>query len=452
MNKVILEHAIEEWIQNYPLIEYLIDLKEILWINSKYAPFESIEKNLGIGEADVREAEDRLNRFASFIKKYFPETEDLNGIIESPLVKIPAMKEALIKSYDSNISGEMLLKMDSHLAIAGSIKARGGIYEVLKHTEDLALENNLITLEDDYALLANEENRKFFNQYTIQVGSTGNLGLSIGIMSAKIGYKVIVHMSADAQQWKKDLLRSKGVAVIEYESDYSKAVEEGRKLSDKNEKSHFVDDENSRDLFLGYSVAAKRLKEQLKDLNIKVDSEHPLFVYLPCGVGGGPGGVAYGLKLLFKDNVHCFFAEPTHSPCMLLGMYTERHDQICVQDFNIDNITIADGLAVGRPSGFVGKTLENLLSGIYTVDDNRLFSYLSSLADAENIYLEPSACAGFSGPLLINSKEGHNYLQNHNLNDKMSNSTHIIWATGGSLVPKSVMDYYYKKGLQRSIP
>ena len=40
-----------------------------------------------------------------------------------------------------------------------------------------------------------------------------------------------------------------------------------------------------------------------------------------------------------------------------------------VQDFGIDNITDADGLAVGRASGFVGKTLENLISGSYTVKD-----------------------------------------------------------------------------------
>lgn len=163
-------------------------------------------------------------------------------------------------------------------------------------------------------------------------------------------------------------------------------------------------------------------------------------------VGGGPGGVAFGLKLLFQDHVHCFFAEPTHSPCMLLGLKTGLHDQISVQDFGIDNITAADGLAVGRPSGFVGKIIEPFLSGCYTVRDQQLFIMLSELADSENIRLEPSALAGMIGPIQL-LKSGSEYLRNHKLMEKVKNGTHIIWATGGGMVPQDEMEAYYEKGL-----
>ncbi|NUC18850.1 D-serine ammonia-lyase [Bacillus mycoides] len=441
---------IEALKEKYPLVNNLIATEEVFWVNPNMEKYETAIKNSPLNEEHVKDAEERLKRFAPYIAKVFPETKETGGIIESPLVKISSMKQSLEKSYGKPILGVLLLKCDSGLPISGSIKARGGIYEVLKHAEQLALQHGMLTGKDDYSILDSDRFRDFFAKYSIAVGSTGNLGLSIGIMSAKLGFNVTVHMSADAKEWKKDLLRSKGVNVIEYEADYSKAVEEGRLQADADPSCYFVDDENSHDLFLGYAVAASRLQKQLEELEIVVDEEHPLFVYLPCGVGGGPGGVAFGLKLLYKDNVHCFFAEPTHSPCMLLGLMTGLHDKIAVQDIGIDNVTDADGLAVGRPSGFVGKTMEPFLSGNYTVSDEELYRLLKELADTENIYLEPSALAGMIGPLNV-CKAENEYLQKQQLTEKVKKGTHIVWGTGGSMVPEDVMNGYYKKGLELTL-
>ncbi|WHZ00994.1 D-serine ammonia-lyase [Neobacillus sp. YX16] len=441
---------LQTWKEHYPLLIKLISMKEILWLNPKIEKFKTGIKKSPLTQDDVKDAEERLKRFAPYIAKVFPDTKKMNGIIESPLVRIPSMKLSLEQDYQQPILGELLLKCDSHLPISGSIKARGGIYEVLKHAEELALQHQLLTIQDDYSILDSDRFRTFFSQYSIAVGSTGNLGLSIGIMSAKLGFNVTVHMSADAKQWKKDLLRSKNVNVIEYESDYSKAVEEGRLQADGDPTCYFVDDENSYDLFLGYAVAASRLKKQLEELEITIDENHPLFVYLPCGVGGGPGGIAFGLKLFYQDHVHCFFAEPTHSPCMLLGLMTGLHDKISVQDIGIDNVTDADGLAVGRPSGFVGKTIEPFLSGNYTVSDEQLYKLLKELVDTEGIHLEPSALAGMIGPIKL-CKEGTDYLLKHNLTKKMSKGTHIIWGTGGNMVPKEMMKQYYQKGLNLTL-
>ncbi|MDQ6598329.1 D-serine ammonia-lyase [Bacillus salipaludis] len=436
-------------IAQHPLLQNLIALDEVFWVNPHLETGkEGIEK-APLTQDDIRDAEERLKRFAPYIAKVFPETKPTDGIIESSLVKIPSMKQYLQQANEESIEGELWLKCDSHLPISGSIKARGGIYEVLKHAEKLAIEHGILKLEDDYSIMDSDRFRTFFSGFSIAVGSTGNLGLSIGIISAKLGFHVTVHMSADAKSWKKELLRSKNVNVIEYEADYSKAVEEGRIQAEADPNCYFVDDENSHDLFLGYAVAASRLKNQLEELAVRVDEDHPLFVYLPCGVGGGPGGVAFGLKQLFGDHVHCFFAEPTHSPCMLLGLVTGLHDKISVQDIGIDNCTDADGLAVGRPSGFVGKTIEPFLSGCYTVSDEQLYQHLKELVDQEEIRLEPSALAGMAGPVQL-FKNGSGYITKHNLKDKMKNASHIVWATGGSMVPQEMLEVYYQKGHERS--
>ena len=421
------------------LLEELRNLQETAWRNPNVRPFADAAETCELTMADIRDAEARLGRFAAYFQSAFPETKKSAGIIESELRQIPNMKKALETWNGVKLFGDLLIKLDSHLPISGSIKARGGVYEVLKLAEQIAMEKGSLRPEDDYSILDTPEYRNLFSGYSVAVGSTGNLGLSIGIISAKLGFRVTVHMSADARQWKKDMLRSKGVEVIEYASDYSAAVKRGREEAKNDPTCHFVDDENSKTLFLGYAVAALRLQKQLQEAGVVVDETHPLLVYLPCGVGGGPGGVAFGLKQVFGDAVKCFFAEPTHAPCMLLGMATGKHSNISVKDIGIDGITAADGLAVGCASGFVGKLMEPFLSGCYTATDERMYRLLSQLADTEDLWLEPSALAGMYGPVMVMIHPEFSSFRNEN-------ATHLVWGTGGSMVPEKEMERYYQTG------
>lgn len=428
----------------YPLLQPLKNAEEVLWVNPSYA-VGTPDTDMSL--ADVEDAEERLRRFAPYLALAFPETKASNGIIESPLRRIPILQHALEVRYGIDIAGALWLKGDHALPISGSIKARGGIYEVLKYAESLAIQHGMLQKSDDYAQLATAPFREFFSRYAVAVGSTGNLGLSIGMMSAKLGFRVTVHMSNDAKAWKKKLLRSVGVLVKEYDGDFTEAVDAGRREAEQNPQCYFIDDEHSRDLFLGYAVAALRLKQQLDDAGVVVDAEHPLFLYLPCGVGGGPGGVTFGTKLVFGEHVHVFFAEPTHAPAMLLGMMTGLHDAISVHDIGLDNVTIADGLAVGRASSFVGKKMEHLLSGCYTVADEEMYALLALLNDHERIAVEPSATAGLFGLYhLFGTGAGRRYIEEQGLVQQMGNATHIVWATGGTMVPVAIMKADYERG------
>lgn len=431
----ILGKPLSKWLEEFPIIEKIASGEEAVWLNPQVLPFEKAITTSSLQAEDVREASARLARFASFFKAVFPETEVTGGLLESPLREIPNMKAVLERTYDISIDGKLLIKLDSHLAVSGSIKARGGIYEVLCVAEKIAMREGGLKETDDYAVLATDAYKKLFSKYSIAVGSTGNLGLSIGIISAALGFRVTVHMSADARAWKKDMLRARGVTVIEYESDYSVAVANGRREAQKDPFCHFVDDENSRSLFLGYAVAAERLKAQLDAMQITVDAENPLHVYLPCGVGGGPGGVAFGLKLQFGDNVHIYFAEPTEAACMMLGMATGLHNAVSVADFGVSGKTIADGLAVGRASGFVGRLMLPFTDGCYSLTDKRMSSLLAMLWDSEDIRLEPSALAGMYGPVAQKNARG-----------EIPFGTHLVWATGGSMVPPSELEKYYRAG------
>ena len=82
--------------------------EEIGWVNPELKPFGSV--GLPVTLEEMKDAERRLERFAPFIKKCFPETEVQNGLIESELTPIPEMQHYLEHEYRQKIGGKLLLK------------------------------------------------------------------------------------------------------------------------------------------------------------------------------------------------------------------------------------------------------------------------------------------------------------------------------------------------------
>ena len=160
---------IDKLIVEHPVIQNMINCEEIFWLNGKVGT----EAELPFSMEDIDDAERRLARFAPYIQKAFPETEATGGIIESPLVEINRMKKVFEEELEREIPGRMFLKCDSHLAVSGSVKARGGIYEVLKLAETIAFDHNMLTEQDDYSVLTEDRFKQVFSQYSVAVGSTG---------------------------------------------------------------------------------------------------------------------------------------------------------------------------------------------------------------------------------------------------------------------------------------
>jgi D-serine dehydratase len=149
-----------------------------------------------------------------------------------------------------------------------------------------------------------------------------------------------------------------------------------------------------------------------------------LVVYLPCGVGGAPSGIAWGLHQLFGEHVHCFFAEPVQSPCFLVQMLAPEGSSPSIYDFGLSNQTEADGLAVPRASQLAVQVMRPLLAGVFTVEDQTLFDHLALANSTEGMRIEPSAAVGFSGPGHV----GGSALA-------CPGANHLVWTTGGLLVP-----------------
>ena len=108
-----------------------------------------------------------------------------------------------------------------------------------------------------------------------------------------------------------------------------------------------------------------------------------------------------------------------------------------VYDIGLDNRTEADGLAVGEASELVYQLVRELVSGVYTVADDALFTTLARLRQTSGIEIEPSAAACFAGTRLLDTMVRND-----------PRATHVFWTTGGSFVPAEEYEMFYQRGCE----
>ena len=130
--------SIEQWQVEYPLLKKIINTDEVFWLNPKYQKDPNNDV-LEITLADIKEAEARLKRFAPYIQEVFPETKESNGIIESALEDIDDFKSELVDLFNTDMPGQLYIKRDDNLPIAGSIKAKRRNIRGIKICRDLSI-------------------------------------------------------------------------------------------------------------------------------------------------------------------------------------------------------------------------------------------------------------------------------------------------------------------------
>lgn len=386
-------------------------------------PDSRAENSTPLRAQEIEAARARLERFQPVLAALFASATTAtrwDGRVRSALLDYPRRAE---------LPPSLWVKADHDLPMTGSVKARGGVYELLCRVEDLALQGGLVNPGEPLTPLLTPAARDYFAQHRIVVASTGNLGFSIGLVARAFGLNADVHMSHDAKTWKKERLRRTGANVIEHPCDYTQTVSRARQAA-KAAGSYFIDDESSRLLFVGYTAAAAELAEQLQQRGLTPSHDRPLVVYLPCGVGGAPGGITAGLKAIYGSAVRCVFVEPVASACVYAALAVGGGAPVSVYDIGLDNDTIADGLAVPMASELVMRSVGASIDAAVAVPDALLLKWVRHAWHDSKLRLEPSAAAAFAAvPIFLEAA----HKRGMSLPDK---ALHVVWTTGGSQLPE----------------
>jgi threonine dehydratase len=252
--------------------------------------------------------------------------------------------------------GEIYLKLEC-LQRTGSFKVRGAYYTISKLKNDIKTQGCV-------------------------TASAGNHAQGVAYASSSLGVQATIVMPEFSSSAKIQASLGYGAEIILYGRTYDEAVRRALEIcEDRN--SIFIHSFDDPRVIAGQGTIGLEMMKDMPDLDT---------IIVPIGGGGLIAGVAVAIKNI-NPNVKIYGVQASGAPSMSNSLQEGGIIELSTVD------TIADGIAVKRPSPLTYKITKELVDDIVLVDDEEIVKAIFMMLERSKQVVEPAGAAGLAAVL-----------------------------------------------------
>jgi threonine dehydratase len=212
--------------------------------------------------------------------------------------------------------------------------------------------------------------------------SSGNWGQAVACAAGLLGIRAVVVLPEGANPKKVAAARGYGATVVIYGTNSEHLLDKARELA-REQGLVYVNPLDNPDMVAGAASLGLEILDELPDVSA---------VVVPVGGGALIAGVAAGIKLR-NPAVKLYGVQPT-------GACAVRESLRTGTLVELEQVsTIADGLAVKRPSPDTVSLIGRLVDEIVLVSDEEIRRAVVILLERTKLLVEPSGAASVAGLL-----------------------------------------------------
>jgi len=290
-------------------------------------------------------------------KKHF---QDIFADIKEayPIVREVAHHTPLDRSntFSRMTGGEVYLKLEC-LQRTGSFKIRGAYYTISKLKDRIKAKGCVTASAGNHAQ-----------------------GVAYAASSAKVKATIVMPEFSSAAKIQATL--SYGAELVLHGRTYDEAVKRASEICEER-KSVFIHSFDDPRVIAGQGTIGLEMLEDLPDLDV---------IVVPVGGGGLISGVSIALKNL-KPNVKIYGVQASGAPSMARSLKKGEIVELPAVD------TIADGIAIKRPSNLTFGITRELVDDVVVVDDDEITHAIFMLLERCKQVVEPAGAVGLAALL-----------------------------------------------------